>query len=397
MTRETKIGLLVGLAFIIVIGILLSDHMSSTNEPTSAPLAGAGSNVREGVTSPAGEGQPVTVAAASQAADAPRAPVPTQADLNPPAPPTGYVQVGPGGAPAGPTRITQRTAPPTPQPDPEPTPDGDDRAANTGAGGGGAPAGPAIARGNEPPPSGEPLAPPSQPRKNARGTPRPGDPRELVLHHPEDFQTEGPDGNAQGNPPGANPVSSKPTVGQARGPSAPKSYTAEPGDSVSRIAARMYGANTKANRDLIIRANPPLQAEGNPVIVGKAYVIPNAPAVTVPGKPARQPANDGTAVATRDNPGTKGDGTEAKPNPRTNGRKPTPPPAAGPGEVWYTVKENDNLWKIAEAQLGTGNAWTQIRDLNKDVLKGGENVRPNMRIRLPARSSSPSVATASGN
>ena len=33
MTRETKIGLLVGLAFIIVIGILLSDHMTSTTQP----------------------------------------------------------------------------------------------------------------------------------------------------------------------------------------------------------------------------------------------------------------------------------------------------------------------------------------------------------------------------
>ena len=72
---------------------------------------------------------------------------------------------------------------------------------------------------------------------------------------------------------------------------------------------------------------------------------------------------------------------------RSKSRKPAPPPAAGAGEVWYTVKDNDNLWKIAEAQLGTGNAWTQIRDLNKDVLKGGETVRPNMRIRLPARSS----------
>src|SRR3982751_5440111 len=96
MTRETKIGLLVGLAFIIVIGILLSDHMSSTNEPTSAPLANAGNNVRDGVTSPAGENQPAVVASVSPSADAPRSPVPTQADLNPPAPPTGHVEVGPG-------------------------------------------------------------------------------------------------------------------------------------------------------------------------------------------------------------------------------------------------------------------------------------------------------------
>ena len=38
MTRETKIGLLVGLAFIIVIGILLSDHFTSTTQPHQAAL-----------------------------------------------------------------------------------------------------------------------------------------------------------------------------------------------------------------------------------------------------------------------------------------------------------------------------------------------------------------------
>src|SRR5687767_9301305 len=38
MTRETKIGLLVGLAFIIVIGILLSDHFTSATQPHQAAL-----------------------------------------------------------------------------------------------------------------------------------------------------------------------------------------------------------------------------------------------------------------------------------------------------------------------------------------------------------------------
>ena len=36
MTRETKIGLLVGLAFIIMIGILLGDHISSSTDPVRA-------------------------------------------------------------------------------------------------------------------------------------------------------------------------------------------------------------------------------------------------------------------------------------------------------------------------------------------------------------------------
>src|SRR4051812_40189949 len=88
MARETKIGLLVGLAFIIVIGILLSDHMSSTSEPQAAALGSAGGNVREGVTTPGGsDGSPISAVGAAPA-DAPQAPVPTRADLTrPPAPP----------------------------------------------------------------------------------------------------------------------------------------------------------------------------------------------------------------------------------------------------------------------------------------------------------------------
>src|SRR5947209_20471073 len=55
MTRETKIGLLVALAFIIVIGILLSDHMTSTSEPPLAQLQQAGNNLRSGLGQPASD------------------------------------------------------------------------------------------------------------------------------------------------------------------------------------------------------------------------------------------------------------------------------------------------------------------------------------------------------
>ena len=80
MTRETKIGLLVGLAFIIVIGILLSDHLTSSTEPPPATLANAGSNVMQTVNTPGS-----TTAAQAQQMTAPQvqpsAQVPTSADL----------------------------------------------------------------------------------------------------------------------------------------------------------------------------------------------------------------------------------------------------------------------------------------------------------------------------
>ena len=329
MTRETKIGLLVGLAFIIVIGILLSDHMSSTSEPQAAALGSAGGNVREGVTTPggAGDGSPISAVGAAPA-DAPQSPVPTRADLARPVAPRPV----PAARQHGPVALV---------PEADAGPGGGEPFADSG--------------GVEPPAIPGPVA--ARPDAPVR----PGDPHELVRRHPDDFVAFGPGPVTPGRP-------------GAAGPSAPRSYTAEAGDSVSRIAARMYGTNTKANRDLLIRANPALQAEGNPVIVGKVYVVPNLPAAP--------------AVASQGNAGN----TPPAPAPRATARR-DPAPVAGAGEVWYTVKGNDNLWKIAESQLGTGNAWTTIRDLNKDVLKGGETVHPNMRIRLPAKP----VMSASAN
>src|SRR5688500_1643917 len=56
MTRETKIGLLVGLAFIIVIGILLSDHFTSTIQPPPADLTVTEDIVNRSIVSP-GQGR----------------------------------------------------------------------------------------------------------------------------------------------------------------------------------------------------------------------------------------------------------------------------------------------------------------------------------------------------
>src|SRR5215213_4449662 len=93
MTRETKIGLLVGLAFIIVIGILLSDHLTSTNEPAQAQLAQAGGNVRSGVTVPGGA-PPITTVPPVPAQVTPQQQVPTKEELTPKQPPVEIVQIG---------------------------------------------------------------------------------------------------------------------------------------------------------------------------------------------------------------------------------------------------------------------------------------------------------------
>lgn len=309
MTRETKIGLLVGLAFTILIGILLTEHLSSINEPQSAPMNNTGSNVRDGVAAPgvSDDGPPITIAGAP--VDAPRQPVPTNVDLHPP---VAYVPTGAG-----------RKTP------------GRSQAFN-GNPGAGVSAGPDVAV-NPAPPAGDDSAGPAVAR-NAHDAPR---------QHSDD---SGAIDASQSAPPVLPPAS----------------YVAVAGDSVTRIAARLMGGNTKTNRDLLIRANPQLQKSGNVVVIGRTYVIPNPSAASTV-----RVGLDASHVVARPAPaGSAQAAAESHPAEATR---------------WYTVKGDDSLWRIAEAELGSGTAWTQIRDLNKDVLKGSETVHPNMRLRLPAK------------
>jgi nucleoid-associated protein YgaU len=325
MTRETKIGLLVGLAFIIVIGILLSDHMTSTTQPPQAALAETARNVGASVTAPAPVNPPP--APVTQAPPiTPANPVLTPVELRPPA----AQQQQTSSIPAPVSQIVVGGPAVVPQPQ----------------------QGPIAIRQAEP-------APVTQ-----QETAQPSDPTAALEQWAQNSQT----------------------VQTAAQPAAPakREYVAQAGDNLSKIAAKTLGANTKANRDAIVKANPSLQKNPDLIVEGRKYTIPQS--APPPPAPEAQPA-----VVAASNAGA----TEI-PETVPVGRPPVPVtelvdalPASSPapdGGSWYVVKENDNLWKIAAEQLGSGNAWQQIRDLNKDVLKGGDTVQPNMRLRLPAKS-----------
>src|ERR1019366_4325471 len=269
MTRETKIGLLVGLAFIIVIGILLSDHMTSTTEPALASLQGAGSNVRSGLGQPASDNaSPVVVIPPVNVA--PAQPVPTRDELNP-----------------------------APRPQPITV----------------------IAQDN-------PAARPTIPVPLAEAAKRVGE--ELV--------------DTNGHPVADNDQPAP--VGQPT----PNTYTAVAGDSLTKIAAKVYGSSTRANRQAIAMANTSLKENPNRIIIGKTYVIPpldGAVNTSVVSAPAA--------------------------------------PSVSDSKYTYVVKSGDTLWSIAREELGNTNTIAAIKDLNRDILHGSDRVRPNMKLRLPAK------------
>lgn len=329
MTRETKIGLLVGLAFIIVVGILLSEHLTTATERPSAPLADAGVGVREGVAAPGinyGDGTDLPYRVPE-----PVHPVPTARELsqtlsvNPP-----QVVVGPGSDPKTPIRIT-----------------------NT-------PTAPAIISGGE-----QPRPDDSQPVTESP----------VVTRVPTDIFANQHPIQAVAQQHGESIVSVVPSVqsqtqvsstsGGLPTPSKVREYIAQPGDTLSRMAALLPGGNTKTNRDAIVSLNPELQKDPNKVIAGRKYQLPveiaspsnsyvPAPLVQTPSPVVRNVPSDSTKTAT---------GTY-----RT-----------------YVVKKGDSLSKIAMEQLGSKSQVSVIRELNQDVLKGSDLIKIDMKLKLPAR------------
>lgn len=323
MTRETKIGLLVGLAFIIVIGILLSDHLTSTTEPPQARLTQAGSNVRQGVSIPgAPTANPPVTSVINPSPVAPQQPIPTKDDLTPRPQPVQIVQIGPSAHGAVAPQATHQPpitlAPPTAAP---------------------------VLIAQQPReqhlPLENPIVPQETPLPDA--TPAEGPLTQLANQIGEEIidLTSPPPAAPESNPSGAPALAGG------------KPYKAQSGDTLSKMAGRFLGENTKANRDAIIQANPSLAKNPDIVVVGKTYIIPTTA--------------DAAAAVTSNSPGL-----------------PIPSPTP---EYWYTVKPNDSLRKIAANQLGDEEAWAAIQDLNKNTLKGDDKtvVIPGMKLRLPGR------------
>ncbi|MDZ4772952.1 MAG: LysM peptidoglycan-binding domain-containing protein [Planctomycetota bacterium] len=57
--------------------------------------------------------------------------------------------------------------------------------------------------------------------------------------------------------------------------------------------------------------------------------------------------------------------------------------AVSTGGRVHVVKDGESLWKIAKLELGNGDRWKEIFELNKDVLAKPESVHKGMRLRLP--------------
>jgi nucleoid-associated protein YgaU len=151
----------------------------------------------------------------------------------------------------------------------------------------------------------------------------------------------------------------------------PKTYIVNDGDSLSVIAKKFYGeqeGNKKTSITRIFEANKNLLKSPDIVYAGQKIVIP-APA---------QSAEVGKKQGAFSSSMFEKVKSIAPKLPSTNDTKPKPS-----GE--YVVKEGDNLWRIAAAQLGNGNRYKEISKLNADIVKDEDTLVVGMRLKLPSR------------
>ena len=306
MTRETKIGLLVGLAFIIVIGVLLSDHLTSANNPKmSSSMAGLGEQVSKSLQIPDGANPNKNLSIQPPNPVLPREPVLTHTEtiVRGPDPIIPQIEV---------------TAPPAPTRGPIEI----------------------VDLGRRPSVSGLPERIPEL---------SPADP---VVTPPVVAVA---------------PIRQLPTVAAAVAPRTEKrEHKAQAGDTVSKLAYKYYGKNTKGLRDLIVKANPALQRSPDKIVVGQLYVIPPTPSAA---------PQDTVAASTVSR--TMMASATTQPTPRT--------PAAAVSPKTYTVKIHDTIGRIATEQCHDINAARQILALNKDVLKGSDKLQVGMKLKLPEK------------
>lgn len=138
-------------------------------------------------------------------------------------------------------------------------------------------------------------------------------------------------------------------------------YEIRKGDTLTRIAARHYGSGSKGVIDAIYNANRSVLSSPDALRVDEEIVLP-----AIAGGKALAPAV------------TEKPAAEAEPPADTS-------PAADPQPRYesYQVKKGDRYVTIAKEQLGSAARWREIAELNKDIFPDPARIQSGVRIRLP--------------
>ncbi len=166
------------------------------------------------------------------------------------------------------------------------------------------------------------------------------------------------------------------------------SYTVLPGDTLSKIALAHLGNKSQTSVNAIFDANRATLASPNDLKAGLVLSVPVADAKPAPPKPGPVKENIAAPVKHAATP-AKNDAAPTKISAapvreegksRANSKSNEPPPATR----WYQVKKNDRYASIAREQLGDTTRWREVYELNKDKFPNAQTIREGVRIKLPA-------------
>ncbi|MFH1109375.1 MAG: LysM peptidoglycan-binding domain-containing protein [Planctomycetota bacterium] len=324
MARETKVGLLAGLAFIICFAIILANR--GRQEPIAPPrsyLADGGASVPGAVQQGASR---MNAMPAGRDAAVPRADRPA-----PVAPPASGAEL---------------LLPDSP-----------------------------VAR---------PLAPARNPVDGGESGVNPTGERVLTSRIQDDILRRqelerrlgnpAPDSGATGAP---NPQTALPS-GSRSSPRPESSanlapYTVAPGDTLSKIALAQFGNKSRASINAIFEANRSILTSPDTLKAGLVLSLPALEAAPRAAKSESPKPESPTAKAP-----TPARTEEGKSHPsKKSVEKPAPAPR------WYQVRKNDRYVSIAREQLGDAARWRELHELNKDKFPDPKMIREGVRIKLP--------------
>lgn len=142
-----------------------------------------------------------------------------------------------------------------------------------------------------------------------------------------------------------------------RGSTTLRPYRVVPGDTLTGIARKVYGSAGRRVLDAILDANRSVLSDPDRITVGMTLMLP----VPNPSKIKLETNRRSGGAEKETNDGPK----------KTSAIR------------WYQVRKNDRYVSIAREQLGDASRWHEIYELNKDKFPDPDRIREGVRIKLP--------------
>lgn len=335
MTREHKLALIVGFSLFLVLGVLVSDHLSKSRKTEGS----ADLNVAEAKS--VGAAPPGIVLASSTPSPALQ-PLPGQAGFGAQQPPAPLPEMNPTVARVQPVEFEMRR---------DPTSIPKSEVSNELAG--------------------VTTMVPSTGIETIPGTNKPAIPGTTGVISPT-LPSPAPQTTVVVAPPVVETKPSLPvTTGQM------KRHDIREGDSVYSLAKQTYGDGRlweklkdfnkgKIAANGSVREGVTIMLPPKDVLLGKA-VMPDAKAASSP-----------TPIQTAPGSPTKSDTKPARPDQRIAG-------STGSGYTTYTVQKGDILEEVARKTLGSSKRWPEIVEANKAQISDPESIQVGMTLRIPSR------------